>query len=80
MDATWHARPCGRACLPVWRGCDAWTHIYIYYIYYFIMYIGLPIIKRQIINLNEPAYVIYWTFSFISSVWDYFISFILISG
>ena len=74
------ALPRGRARLPAWRGCDAWTRIYIYYIYYFIMYIGLSIIERQIINLTKPAYLIYWTFSFISSVWDYFISFILISG
>ena len=80
MDATWHARPRGRARLPAWRGCDTWTRIYIYYIYSFIMYIGLPIIGRQIINLTKPASVIYWTFSFISSVWDYFLSFISISG
>ena len=70
----------GRARLPAWRGCDAWTCIYIYYIYYFIIYIGLPIIGKQIIHLTKSAYLIYWTFSFISLVWDYFISFILISG
>ena len=34
------------------RGVDVtWTRIYIYYIYYFINYIGLAIIGRQFINL-----------------------------
>ena len=48
----------GRARLPAWRRCDMWMRIYIYYIYYFIKYIGLPIIGRQIINLTKPAYLI----------------------
>ena len=74
------ALPRGRAHLLAWCGCDTWMHIYIYYIYDFIMYIGLPIIGRQVINQTKPAYFIYKTFSFISLVWDYFISFILISG
>ena len=55
MDASWHARPRGHACLPAWRGCDTWTHIYIYYIVLYNMYIGLPIIGRQIINYVNCA-------------------------
>ena len=53
------ALPRGRAHLPTWRGCDTWTRIYIYYIYYFIKYIGLPIIERQFTNRIITAYLIY---------------------
>ena len=55
--ATWQSNVDARACL---RGVDVtWTRIYIYYIYYFIMYIGLPIIGRQIIDRKITAYIIY---------------------
>ena len=49
------ALPRGRARLLAWRGCDTWTHIYIYYIVLYNMYIGLPIIRRQIINYVNRA-------------------------
>ena len=53
LGATWlcHVDTC--ACL---HGTDVtWTRIYIYYIYYFIKYIGLPIIGRQIINCIKSS-------------------------
>ena len=56
--ATWLCHVDARACL---RGTDV-THgriIYIYYIVFNNMYIGLPIIGRQFINLTKPTYLIY---------------------
>ena len=62
MDATWHARPCGptrRLRGEVTRGC----YLYLSYIG-LIMYIGLPIIGRQIINPLKPLHVINLTLLF----------------
>ena len=56
MDATWHARPRGSA---TWtraslRGKDVtWTHIL------FNIYMGLPCIRKQVINTHKIGYAIY---------------------
>ena len=50
VDATWHSGPRGSA---TWtacrrlRGTDVTCDVFIFTIYIYIMYIGLPIIERQ---------------------------------
>ena len=69
----WHwgnvAEPCGPTRAPAWRGGDTWA-IFIFIIYMFYnIYIGVPIIGRQIINslIRRPLYT--REFPFIFTVW-----------
>ena len=49
---------------PAWRGGDTWA-IFIFIIYIgFLIYIGLPIIGRQIINPTNSSLLIYPIVSF----------------